>query len=270
MKALSLLVTVTTLLLAQAPTIANATGPDSVVAVLNNGRKMTAAEWERRLAEIPEKAREHYRQDPADLLRRIAYYESTVDAARQAKLDQQTPYKEKIEGILYDAEITEVNNKLLVMPEEQKQYFEAHKNELKYVKAKALSMLLVNPGSKEKMTELAEKARAGKPLADLQKEDDKKLHYDPAVSINLNPAIPNATTAAVSKAKVGDVTEPLRVDANYVIYQIDSIVPADYDKVKDDIYQKLKAERLQQWYEQQIKSVKVEITNQDYFKTTRP
>ena len=70
----------------------------------------------------------------------------------------------------------------------------------------------------------------------------------------------------VAKAKVGDVTDPIRVDASFVIYQIDAIAPADYDMVKDEIYKKLKNERFQKWAQEQTQSVKVEITNPDYFK----
>jgi len=265
MKALFLVPITTALSFAQAPTIANATGPDSVIAIVG-GHKWTVAQWEQRLAEIPEKSRAHYQADPVDLLRRLGFYESIIEAAKEAKLDQKAPYRQKIEDILFDAETNEVNNGLLVMPEEQKKYFEGHKDEFRSVRAKSLSMLLANPGARDKLTELAVKARAGQSLADLQKADEKRLRYEEAVPINLNPAIPDTRTAVVAKAKVGDVTEPVRVDANFVIYQIDSIAPADYDMVKDEIYKKLKNERFQKWAQEQTQSVKVEITNPDYFK----
>lgn len=265
MKAFFLVVTSAALSFAQAPTIANATGPDSVIAIVGD-HKWTVAEWEKVLAGFPEKSRAHYQADPADLLRRYGFYEAVIETAKKNKLDQQPPYKQKIDEILFEAGSTEINNGLLVMPEEQKKYFEAHKDEFRSVRAKSLSMLLANPGAREKLAELAAKARAGKSLADLQKEDEKRLHYEEAVPINLNPAIPDTRTAVVAKAKVGDVTEPVRVDANFVIYQIDSIVPADYEMVKDEIYKKLKNERFQKWAQEQTQSVKVEITNPDYFK----
>jgi len=269
MKALFLVLTTTALSFAQAPTIANATGPDSVIAIVGD-HKWTVAEWERRLSEIPEKSRAHFQSDPVDLLRRITFYENVIEAAKKAKLDQRPPYKQRIEDILFDAETNEVSNGLLVMPEEQKRYFEAHKDEFKSVRAEALSMLLANPGAREKLIILAAKAREGKSFADLQKEDEKRLRYEEAVPISLNPAIPDARTAIVAKAKVGDITEPIRVDANFVIYKIDSIAGADYDMVKDEIYKKLKTERFQKWAQEQTQGVKVEITNPDYFKKTTP
>ena len=144
MKAFSLVLITTALSFGQAPTIANATGPDSVIAIVN-GHKFTVAEWERRLAEIPERSRAHYQADPTDLLRRLGFYEGIIETAKKAKLDQKEPYKHQIDDILFQAGSNEVDNGLLVMPEEQKKYFEDHKDEFRSVRAKSLSMLTGKP-----------------------------------------------------------------------------------------------------------------------------
>jgi hypothetical protein len=265
MKAFLLVLTTTALSFAQAPTIANATGSDSVIAIVE-GHKWTVAEWERRLSEVPEASRAFFRANPTDLLRRLGFYDGVIEVAKKANLDKQDPYKHQIDEILFEAGERNIDNGMLVLPDEQKKYYEDHKDEFKSVRAKSLSMLLANPGAKEKLAELAVKARTGQSFADLQKTDVVRIHYEEAVPINMNPAIPDTRSAIIEKAKVGDITDPIRVNATFVIYQIDAIASADYDMVKDEIYKKLKYERFTKWAQEQTKNVKVEITNPDYFK----
>src|SRR5688572_30544287 len=79
---------------AQQPPIAES--PDTVVATVN-GQKFTVRDFEQLVANMTPQMRESAMKQPRALLEQFALFQNILAEAEKSKLDQQSPYKERIE-----------------------------------------------------------------------------------------------------------------------------------------------------------------------------
>ena len=65
-----------------------------------------------------------------------------------------------------------------------------------------------------------------------------------------------------------DLVGPIKMPNGYYLFKVDSIQTRKYEEVKDQIYEELRQERFQNWFNQQRAAFKVVIDDLDGFRQT--
>ena len=119
----------------QVPT---AVSSDTVVATVN-GQKFTIRDFEQLVANMTPQMREAAMKQPRAVLEQYALFQNILAEAEKSKLDQQSPYKERIDEarrqILVQAQISDKSNSIVVSPEDVKKAYED--NRARYAEARA-------------------------------------------------------------------------------------------------------------------------------------
>jgi hypothetical protein len=111
---------------------------ETVIATVN-GKKFTAADYRELLQNMTPQMRESAMKQPRAVLEQFALFQNILAEAEESKLDEQTPYKERIaearRQILVQARINEKTKSIVVSPDEVKKYYD--ENRLRYAEARA-------------------------------------------------------------------------------------------------------------------------------------
>lgn len=296
MKSLCVLFACAALACAQAPPAAPAPAappaadlkPDTVVATAA-GRKVTAGDVTQIVNSLPPQMRQNYYKDPKGFLAQWYLLERLVKMAEEAKLDQQSPYKEGIRlarmQVLWQAQIEEASKQIVVTAEDQKKEYEAKKDGYSQAKLKIIYVAFAaeavkTAGGKKTLSEAEAQAKA----ADLVKQirggaDFVKLvkeHSEDPVSaakdgdfgpVKKTDNLPEAIKTAIFQLKPGEVSEPLRQPNGFYIFRLEGLAPQPFEEVKDNIFAELKNTKLRQWMEGNQKAVDLKVENQAFFST---
>jgi peptidyl-prolyl cis-trans isomerase C len=220
-----------------------------------------------------------------DLLRKL------TKMAEEAKLDQESPYKETLAygrmNVLATAQVTTAVNRIVVEPDEITKYYDSNKQKFTQVRIKALYIAFSEDASaaaatetgKKPLTEAEAKAKAGKLLAAIKGGADfvklvKENSDDEAsrekdgdfATLGSSDNIP----AAVFALKKGEVTEPLRQPNGFYLLRAEEITVKPFAEVRDEIYNELKNIRSDQWLRGMDRDVKVQIVNPEFIGGPRP
>src|SRR5688572_17038140 len=193
--------------------------PETVVAVIN-GRKVTADEIRKLVAALPAPVQKAFTNDPLQFMKEHAWYEVQAALAIKEGLHEQSPWKESLEFqrmmTLVQAEWNEAHSKVLVMPEQQKQFYD--KNQAKYheVKAKLIyipfSSTISEDEAKAKAQKVVQEARGGVDFVKLVKEysqDSSSAAQNGDIGFPVRSTtkqIPEAMRNAVLALKAGQVS----------------------------------------------------------------
>jgi parvulin-like peptidyl-prolyl isomerase len=264
---------------AQAPTAQ--VKPDTVVAIVNN-KPVTAAEFERTIAVLPPAQKATAMRNPLDWLQRRAIFESISDLGEKNKLQDESPYREQLDfarrQILFQAEINKYSNDIPILPEDQKKYYEEHKDRFKEAKGKLIKVAATKNGRSEAQSlaraeEVVKKARSGAEFSALVKEysdDPETSKQGGDFTVNNRPGslIPEAVRTKLLALKNGEVTDPIKHEAGYFVFKAETIETIPYDVVRDDVFKEIKENAVRKWYEgvQQQATSSTKIQNPDYFK----
>ena len=262
-----------------------APSPDTVIAIVN-GNKFTMGDYQQLLLSMTPQMRETAMKQPRAMLEQYALFQSILAEAEKAKLDQQTPYKERVaearRQILVQARINEQSNTVVVSPEQVKTYYDENRQRYAEAKAKVLFISMISDersldGKKIKQREpeeskaladdLVAKLKGGADFAELAKQysddgstADKGADFPDAIR-GTSSSVPQNVRDAVLKASAGDIVGPLHHESGYYIFRVDSVVVAPFEQVKDDIYNTLKQAGLAKWLEEMKGRSSVTIEN---------
>lgn len=265
--------------------------PDTVVAIIN-GRKLTAREYQRILASLDAQSRQTAETQPQTFLDQWAAYETIFAESEKAKLDQQTPYKERIADsrrqILIQGLIEQKGKEYVPTAEQLSSYFEANRD--RYFQAK-VKVIFISRASqtreiatgkilgtrsleegKAKADLAAKRARAGEDFVAVAKDlsDDKDIAEKGAdfpEPIRPNSAnVPPPIRDAILAGKAGNIIGPVEHETGYYIFRIESIGMPSLDQTQGEIQTELKNQALRRWLDDVRKRSKAEISSEAFFK----
>lgn len=273
MKLIGLFILASTIALAQVPLMSAQNDPE--IATLC-GRTWRQSEIETMLNAVGGAPRANYAANPKGFLETFALVCRLADIAKEKGYDKQQPYA----SVLFFNEMqflsiasTNLHEKeILVTPEDQKAYFEAHKAEFRSPKMKMVVIRVKTPDypnghhlseADDLSKSVTAKARAGQDFLQLVKQfsedEESKGHAGDATGINvLDPNFPGPARTAILQMNPGDVTEPVRLPRGFYVFRVEGFESPSFEQVRDDIYVRLKQERFTQWMEDIKKGIKID------------
>jgi len=294
MKGLAIFVFSCGLAAAQAPLATPPGLPDlpdqTVIAVFDDGGKLTVGEFKNIYAVLPPNAQQGAIRDRKAFLEQWGLFRKLAAAAEQKKLDQASPTKEALEYnrlfLLSQAVVNDQVMNAVPEPEAIDKYYESNKERYKQVKVKAIYItftkepvsksvggkpLLGEEEAKAKIRKLLGEIRAGADFVKLAREnsEDAASREKDGDFATLRPTdnIPDAIKSAVFALKQGEVSEPVEQPNGFYLLRAEEIAYRASADVRGEIVENIKQERFRQWMQQMHDSVKVQFPSAEFMGT---
>ncbi|HYP06395.1 MAG TPA: peptidyl-prolyl cis-trans isomerase [Bryobacteraceae bacterium] len=256
--------------------------PETVVAVVN-GRKVTADEIQKMVAALPAPVQKAFINDPEQFMKEHAWYELQAATAVEDRLHEQSPWKETLAFqrmmTLVQAEWNDAHSKILVTPQQQKEFYDKNQNKYLEVQTKVIYIPFTSSTNEEEAKTTAQKvvqqARGGVDFVKLVKEYSKdsasaSQNGDLGLPVRASTKqIPEPMRNAVLALKAGQVSDPLRHQNGYYVFRAESAGVQPFEKVKDEIYVELKDIGFNEWKEKTKAASKVQFTNEAFFQSVK-
>ncbi|MBV9268815.1 MAG: peptidylprolyl isomerase [Acidobacteriaceae bacterium] len=264
--------------------------PNKVVATIN-GKQLTAKEAADMLSMIPEQQR----RNAGNLEKMLEQIYLVTDLAKKAEgdhLDQQAPYKQQIQlsrdQILAQAYMSRLTNVSSAPPTDPKQYYDAHPEEFDTAKLSGIAIAFNPPGTpanpngpnrteqeaRQKADDVEKKIKAGADVSTLARtdSDDQRSASQGGSLGTLSAAAPNVPSeikdTVFKKLQPGQVSEPIRLPNAFYIIKLESRTKEPYDQARDNIVQKLQADKNQAVVKQEMDKYKLQIDDPNFFATS--
>jgi peptidyl-prolyl cis-trans isomerase C len=262
--------------------------PDTVLAIID-GRKVTYGEIDAYFTGLGPEAKRAAFADRNQLIQQYALFLHLVEYAKAEKLEEKSPYKEAIAStrmaILANAAANYKSLSIPVSAEDQKKYYEDHKD--RYVQAKVQVIYLgfvadpaasakQNPAKKyrsedEAKTKIAEIRKQIKTKDDFirlagqfsEDETSKKNNAEFGTirkSDNLGPEIKQV----IFSLKEGETSGPVAQRNGFYLFRVDAFTSESYEAVRDTIFTEVQTQRYQKWLEEQ-RAKPIQIENKAFF-----
>ena len=264
------------------PTLPNL--PDETeIAVFGDGTKLTMGEFRRIYEALPPANQQMALRNRAQWLHQWELLRKLTKMAEEAKLDQQSPYKENLAyarmNVLATAEIAAAINLIVVEPAEIVKYYDSNKRKYTRVRVKAIYIAFSDEAAadsankgKRPLTEAEAKKKADKLLAAIKggadfvklvkenSDDETSREKDgDFATLHASDNIPDAFRAAVFALKQGDVSEPLKQPNGFYLLRAEEVIVRPLSEVRDEIYNSLKDTRSDDWLRGMDRDAKVQI-----------
>lgn len=268
------------------PTLEDIPGSDPVVITVGD-EKMTKAEFERLVANMPDRIRAQA-QAPGgrrQIAEQVAQMQALAQEARKRGIDKSPETREMLtfqtESLLANSLAREISAGIKADDAAEHAYYDEHKNEYEEVTARHIlirfkgSKVPVRTGEKDlteeealaKAQEIRKKLEAGEDFAKLaQTESDDTETGKIGGSLGAfgkGKMVPQFEQAAF-KLPVGTLSEPVKTDFGYHLIKVEKHEPAKFEDVKKSIDQRLKPEMTRKALDDIRKQAAVTI-NDTYF-----
>ncbi len=269
--------------------------PDETeVAILGDGTRLTMGEFKRIYEALPPANQQMALRNRAQWLHQWELLRKLTKMAEDAKLDQQSPYKETLAyarmNVLATAEIGAAVNLIVVEPAEIVKYYDSNKRKYTHVRVKAIYIAFTDDAAassakkgKRPLTEAEAKAKAGKLLAAIKggadfvklvkenSDDETSREKDgDFATLHSSDNIPDAFRAAVFALKKGDVSEPLKQPNGFYLLRAEEVTVRPLSDVRDEIYNELKNIRSDEWLRGMDREAKVQILSPEFVSEMPP
>jgi peptidyl-prolyl cis-trans isomerase C len=258
---------------------------DTVVAIFSDGTKFTMGNFRKIFEALPPANQQMALRNREQWLHQWELFRRLTKMAEDAKLDQESPYKETLAyqrmTVLATAQISATINQVVVEPGDIVKYYESNKQKYTQVKVKAIYIAFSDDaaasgssGGKKPLTEAEAKARASKLLAAIKggadfvklvkenSDDETSREKDgDFATLRSSDNIPDAFRVAVFAMKKGDVSEPLKQPNGFYLLRADEVTVRPLSEVRDEIYSELKSARSDEWLRGMDRDTKVQIVN---------
>ena len=283
---------------AQAPPAAQTAAPtmpdlpdDAVVAIFGDGTKFTMGEFRNIYAAMPPANQQMALRNREQWLHQWELLRKLTKLAEEAKLDQESPYKESLQysrmNVLASAQINAAINRVVVEPADITKYYDSNKQKYTQVRVKAIYIAFSDDATssagkgKKPLTEAEAKAKGVKLKAALKGGADfvklVKENSDDETSREKNgdfatlrstDNIPDTFRAAVFALKQGEVSEPLKQPNGFYLLRAEEVMVRPLAEVRDEIYNDLKSARSDEWLRGMDRDAKVQIVNPAFISGT--
>ena len=260
-----------------------------------NGRPVTAEDYTNLIKALSPQIRTRAILSPSDFLKDYAFMLHLVEDAERLGLDKRQPFKNRLaydrNMTLMQAGVDEYLNNIVVLPEEQKKAYDSDTNRHRFAHVRVLYIAYsltpppqTDPNAKKVLNESEALAKAESILKEyraarngdfggfaMRYSDDENSRTEGGVMRPINftdPQVPDHIRQPIFNGQPGDVVGPIKMPNGYYLFKIDSIQARKYDEVKDQIYEELRQERFQNWFNQQRAAFKVVVDDPDGFRQT--
>jgi peptidyl-prolyl cis-trans isomerase C len=258
---------------------------DAVVAIFGDGTKFTMGEFKRIYEALPAPNQQMAMRNREQWLHQWELLRKLTKQAEEAKLDQESPYKETLlyqrMNVLATGQINAEINRVVVEPGDIVKYYDSNKQKYTQVRVKAIYIAFNDEAAassatkgKKPLSEAEAKAKAVKLLAAIKggadfvklvkenSDDETSREKDGEfATLRSSDNIPDAFRTAVFALKKGDVSEPLKQPNGFYILRAEEVTVRPLSEVRDDIYNELKTARSDEWLRGMDRDAKVQIVN---------
>jgi len=278
---------------AQSAPPASGDQPDTVMAIFEDGSKMTLGEFRTLIPLLSETYRPTAEQNPEKFLHLYGVIKRAAAAAKSQNMADDAKYKPGIDFAMMEAlarfYVHESSASITVTPEEIEKYYNDHKEPFRRIKVSGIKVAFGAPASdgnsstvnasripKKVLTEEEAKAKADKLVAQLragadfaklvQTESDDETGKGKGGDLGvwkMTDNVPDLLRGAVMGLKEGEVSEPIRQPGGFYIVHADAVTYAPLAEVKDILFDQLKQEKAREWLQNLDKSTKVEFPKND-------
>lgn len=261
--------------------------PDNTqVAAFDDGTVLTMGELRGLLTTVDPQARQQAIANLPAFLDQWAVFHKVAKMALADKLDQDSPTKERLlfarTTVLFDAEIQRQSNPPKIEGEEIEQSYQRNKEKYKQVKVDAIYISFSNSAAsqtgsdgkkilseaeaKAKIADLLAQIRKGADFKKLAKEnsDDETSRSKDGFFATLTAGetgIPDSIRTAVFALKAGETTEPVWQANGFYLFRAEEVSYKPFSEVRDQVYEAIKLERYQKWFEGIRTQTKAKILN---------
>jgi peptidyl-prolyl cis-trans isomerase C len=267
--------------------------PDTVVAELPDGKKLTAAEIDHIFATLPQQLQAQAHMQPDKALMTILMIQYLAEEAEKQNIDKRPPWNSTIEfqrrQILMQAEINDYKDKIQISAEDQEKHYKENPDRFKEVKVKVIHIsfsatpdkpgpdgkkMLSEAEAKAKIDELRKQIVAGEDFGKLARDnsDDKSSAAKDGDfgTIKHNSPYPEPVKNAVFALKEGEVSEPVKQANGFYLIRAGSVVVLPFSDVRPQIIEDLKQARFNDWMKSLQARFTVKVDNPAYFVPRRP
>lgn len=267
--------------------------PNTVIAIFEDGSKMTAGELQALVPVLPAQYQADAEQNPQSFLKVYAIFKKAAAAATSQKLGEKAPYKQGVDFAimvaLAQADFLESTAAIAVSPEELERYYNDHKEPFRRIKVSGIKVafggtsepassstanssrvpkkVLTEDEAKVKADKLVAQVRAGADfgkLVLLESDDETSKAKGGDLGVwGVADNVPDVLRAGVMGLKEGEVSEPIRQPGGFYIIHADAVTYAPLADVKDSIFTQLKQEKARKWFEELRNSTKVDFPKND-------
>jgi hypothetical protein len=265
---------------------------DAVVAIFGDGTKFTMGDFKRIYAALPPANQQMALRNREMWLHQWELMRKLTKMAEDAKLDQESPYKENLAyarmNVLATAQINAAINLIVVEPGDIVKYYDSNKQKYTQVRVKAIYIAFSDDAAassaskgKKPLTEAEAKAKAVKLLAAIkggadfvklvkENSDDETSRAKDGdfATLRSSDNIPDAFRAAVFALKKGDVSEALKQPNGFYLLRAEEVTVRPLSEVRDEIYTDLKNVRSDAWLRGMDRDAKVKIVNPEFISGT--
>jgi len=278
---------------AQSAPPASGDQPDTVMAIFEDGSKMTLGEFKTLIPLLSETYRPTAEQNPEKFLHLYGVIKRAAAAAKSQNMADDAKYKPGIDFAMMETlarfYVHESSASITVTPEEIEKYYNDHKEPFRRIKVSGIKVAFGAPASdgnsstvnasripkkvlteeeaKAKADKLVTQLRAGADFANLvQTESDDETGKGKGGDLGvwkMTDNVPDLLRGAVMGLKEGEVSEPIRQPGGFYIVHADAVTYAPLAEVKDILFDQLKQEKAREWLQNLDKSTKVEFPKKD-------
>jgi peptidyl-prolyl cis-trans isomerase C len=253
--------------------------PETVVASIN-GKPVTAGDLRKFVNGLPPQLSGVMERDPKEFARQYALMQTLAKIAQDEKLDQQSPYAERLEygrlNLLTQSLIERKLNAAPVSDQELKDYYEKNKSNYSTIYSKVLYLSFGPDGkprteadAKTKIDDLRTKAKTGGDFVALIKENsedsisrDKDGEYP---IIRRNDQIPDPVKNALFGTAVGEYTEPIKVANGFYLFRVEKKDAIPMAEVKDNMIGAIRQNAFNAWFQNVRQGIDVKFENEAFF-----
>jgi parvulin-like peptidyl-prolyl isomerase len=268
--------------------------PQTVVATVADGKKLTVGELRSFVRSLPPQMQQAALRDRKALVQQYALMQKLSEMAETAKLDERSPTKEMLRFnrmyIMMTAQLNHTMDTIKVDEAEIEKYYRSHADKYAQAKVKVIYVSFASnpqaesdPKGKKYLSEPEAKAKVEKILAEIRGGADfvkmVKQHSDDATSaekegdfgtVRRADNVPEAIRNAIFALKAGDVSEPVRQPNGFYLFRAEEIGQRPVSEVKGEIINELKQAQFKNWMEEANRSVSVKIENEAFFSDQAP
>jgi parvulin-like peptidyl-prolyl isomerase len=260
--------------------------PDTVVVEVD-GKKLTAADIDKLLANYPPQVQTAIRANPGRSLTQVLLFQHLRELAEKEGLDQQAPYKQSLEyqrtAVLAQAEMNTARYRTQVQQADAEKVYKEHPERFREAKVRAI-YIAFNPmagrgggdqklpseaDAKAKAEELRKQIAAGADFGKLAREnsDDKTSAAKDGDfgTIKKSSPYPDALKTTVLSLKQGEVSEPIRQSAGFYLIKVEDFQTQPLIDVSGPIMEEMRQASFDAWMKSLENRFSVKIENQSYF-----
>lgn len=269
---------------------------DDKVVVVIEGKEWKRSDLEHFIAAMRDTSiPQQYYGNKRGFLETFAKMTMLANAAEKAGMDKVDPHKWRLmynrELYLAQVYMSDQKNHQLVLPADQKAYYDAHLADYQSAKVKVLYLSFNDtplPSSDPKATkpktsteaekladEIVKQARGGADFVQLvEKYSDDADSKGKKGDFNLirpnDQSLPPQIKSAVFALKPGQVSDAVRQTGGFWIFRLEEFVTTPYEQVRDDIYLTLQGEHFKQWLDGMEKKLDLQFKDNEYLDYKSP